>query len=981
MYDEYEQYVKTYKKEYGDNTIVLYRCGSFYEIYSANDGLVDIKYISELLNIQVSRRNKAILEVDRSNFNMAGFPMFALKKFVNMLIEASFTVVIVDQVSEPPKPKRAVTEIISPGTNIDLYQAFDAPFLLVAYFEEHNVWKSSQNLLAIGISIIDLTTGNSKVCEYASSVADPNLALDQLYKINAFYQPREIVLTSAQPLTQSFTFLKTYLDIEKACVHDKISCYPDVMAKLSYQEQMLRKIFPKHGLLNIFEYLDLERLPLATHSFSYLMDFCHKHNENILRHITPPEIIYEQNNLLLSFNASKQINIQSLSQFLNQSVTAIGKRSFKERLLSPLTDPSSLNSKYDDIERFMPHIQISTAHLSRIYDLERLFRRISLRRIHPADFAQIESSLSAIIDLNTIKEFPKDIQVIQAFMQELYATLDLQECQKYHLDNISQSFFQPAIYPELDTLQSEYTKLKSTFEVLAKNIHIEFAKVDYNDRDGYYITITSKRFNDIKADLKNKVFKAYEYEFHFNNFIAKPISAASTSLRLSDPMTKQINHKLDELKTRLSQQVFKCYMEFVDQIETKYQPHFRSIIEYIIDIDWLTSCCKNAQKYRYTRPQLSNAHQNRSYVLAKQMRHPIIERILTQQQYVPNDISIGTDTTQGILLYGINSAGKSSISKAVALNIIMAQTGMFVPCDALTFWPYKEIFTRIPSGDDMMKGHSTFVVEITELRNILKRATPNSLVIGDELASGTESISALAIVSAGISQLYDKQSSFIFATHLHDLPNISVIKNMPHLGIFHLGVTYDESQDKLIYHRTLLPGQGHSLYGLEVCKSLNLGTTFMHLANEVRQEVLDIIPNALSIKSSKYNANYFVDKCSLCGQNAKEVHHIQYQSNADEHGFIGHFHKNNLSNLMSVCEMCHDKIHHGEINIIGYMQTTDGVELISASPKHAQENTMHPVDLNTQVKSLRSENKSISHIAKQCGISPYKVKKLLELDK
>lgn len=976
MYDEYEQYVKKYKAEYGDNTIVLYRCGSFYEIYSANDGLIDIKYISELLNIQVSRRNKAILDVDRSNFNMAGFPMFALKKFVNMLIEASFTVVIVDQVSDPPKPKRAVTEIISPGTNIDQYQAFDAPFLLVAYFEEHKAWKTNQNLLAIGISIIDLTTGNSKLCEYVSTLTDPNLALDQLYKINAFYQPREIVLTSAQPITHTFAYLKTYLDIEKACVHDKIMSFPDVMTKLSYQEQLLRKIFPKHGLLNIIEFLNLERLPLALHSFSFLLDFCHKHNENILRHITPPEIINETNNLLLSFNASKQINIQSLCQLLNQCETAIGKRSFKERLLSPQTDPDILKNKYDDLQNFIPQTNQASFHLSKIYDLERLFRRISLRRIHPADFTQIESSLSAVLDLDRLKPFPDNIQIIKSFLQDLTTHLDLQDCQKYHLDNISQSFFQPTIYPHLDELQSEYTKLKSIFEVLAKNIHIDFAKVDYNDRDGFYVTMTAKRFNDIKTELKNKTFKAYEYEFHFNQFTAKPISAASTNLKITDPVMKQINHKLEEAKTTLSAQVFRQYIEFVDQIEAKYQPSFRQIIDYIINIDWLTSCAKTANNYKYTRPTLTNIYQDKSYIEAKQMRHPIIERILTFEQYVPNDITIGTDKTRGILLYGINSAGKSSISKAVALNVIMAQAGMFVPCDEFTFWPYKEIFTRIPSGDDMMKGQSTFVVEITELRNILKRATRNSLVIGDELASGTESISALAIVSAGIVELYNRQSSFIFATHLHDLPSISHIKQLPHLGIYHLGVTYDESQDKLIYQRTLLSGQGHSLYGLEVCKSLNLGTQFMTLANEVRQEVLDIIPNALSTKSSKYNANYFVDTCSLCGENATEVHHIQYQSTANEEGFIGHIHKNNLSNLMCVCESCHYKIHHGEISITGYRQTTQGIELIATHP------APRPIqDIKAKVNDLRQQNKSIAYIAKECGISAYKAKKLLELDK
>jgi DNA mismatch repair protein MutS len=244
----------------------------------------------------------------------------------------------------------------------------------------------------------------------------------------------------------------------------------------------------------------------------------------------------------------------------------------------------------------------------------------------------------------------------------------------------------------------------------------------------------------------------------------------------------------------------------------------------------------------------------------------------------------------------------------------------------MTFWPYHQIFTRIPSGDDMMKGQSTFVVEISELRNILKRCDSNSLVIGDELASGTESISALSIVSAGIVRLLDAKSSFIFATHLHDICKIKRITNMSDLRICHLAVNYDG--EKLIYDRILKEGPGSTIYGLEVCKALGLPVPFMNLANEIRHEIIGNDSNICSIKKSKYNRELYIDKCKICNKNASEVHHIKQQILADENGYIDHVHKNKLENLMNICDECHHDVHRGNIVIDGYKQTSYGIELI-----------------------------------------------------
>jgi DNA mismatch repair protein MutS len=287
--------------------------------------------------------------------------------------------------------------------------------------------------------------------------------------------------------------------------------------------------------------------------------------------------------------------------------------------------------------------------------------------------------------------------------------------------------------------------------------------------------------------------------------------------------------------------------------------------------------------------------------------------------------------SNGMLLFGVNASGKSSLMKSVGLALIMACCGMYVPCTSMRFFPYTRIFTRIPSGDDLFAGHSTFTQEISELRLILNQADHRSLVIGDELCSGTEPTSAIAIIAAGILRLIDKGTSFIFASHLHEIVKLEQIKCLTSskLNVCHLGMRYDGS--KLIYDRVLKPGTGDTLYGIEVCRALDMEPEFMNIAQSIRQQILAIEPNIVQAKRTRYNARVFkADKCKICKTNkAVEVHHIVEQNLANKDGIVlGRFHKNSKHNLVSLCESCHQSIHTGNIHVQGYRQTSVGVELI-----------------------------------------------------
>ena len=272
------------------------------------------------------------------------------------------------------------------------------------------------------------------------------------------------------------------------------------------------------------------------------------------------------------------------------------------------------------------------------------------------------------------------------------------------------------------------------------------------------------------------------------------------------------------------------------------------------------------------------------------------------------------------MLYGTNAVGKTSFIRALGISIIMAQAGLYVPCASFHYKPYQAIFSRILGNDNLFKGLSTFAVEMSELRVILKLSNENSLILGDELCSGTETESALSIFVSGLMDMHKKNSSFIFATHFHEIINYDEIQQLHKLSLKHMAVRYDREMDALIYDRKLMDGPGNRMYGLEVCKSLYLPEEFLQQAYSIRTKYFPESKGELSHSISKYNASKIKGFCELCKNDiGHEIHHLYQQKDADEDGFIvqddgGVVHKNHPANLMSVCEECHDNCHANDEN-------------------------------------------------------------------
>jgi DNA mismatch repair protein MutS len=501
-------------------------------------------------------------------------------------------------------------------------------------------------------------------------------------------------------------------------------------------------------------------------------------------------------------------------------------------------------------------------------------------------------------------------------IQNAYKILDLNECSKYLINDIKGTVFNAGYNNEIDGYNIKLNDALAKLRRFENDINqYDVCNIDCNERDGYFINITKKRWETVKSRTKKIC------GFDTSSFVAKPISSSSNVLRLTHVSMETYSNEINECHKILSKITTDAYIEFLNNFYVENNNDLASIATLLASIDISSTCAKNAHEFNYVRPRLVDNTEG-SYIVAKDIRHPIIERIHTDIEYIANDVSLGNvpNTSKqskiGLLLYGSNSSGKSSYMKSVGLNIIMAQSGMYAAATEINIAPYKSLFTRIQGNDNVYKRMSTFIVEMTELRNIFQRCNTHSLVLGDELCSGTESVSATAIVAAGTHNLLERKTTFIFATHLHELITIPLIKEHSSLLIAHIHVDISPN-GVFIYDRKLRDGSGSSIYGVEVCESLGMPIEFIKMAQHVRKHILDITP--IATKKSSYNSQVYIEKCGVCNTNkATEVHHIKYQCNGGT---------NSEHNLVPLCTKCHNEEHNGYLNIQGYIMTSTGRKL------------------------------------------------------
>lgn len=993
-FEEYISYCQQYEKIYGeDRTVILYQCGKFYEVYgvdNANEKLGKVSEIASLLRIVETRQDTKITENSRKNPQMAGFNCASIDRFLDVLMENGYTVVIVDQITPPPDVTRGVTAIWSQGTYINNIGVKDN-YLISIYIESEPHRASNKRYDHIGMTAINLATGKNYIHEVDSFSSDPNHAIDEAYRFIQTFSPIEIIVNSrnyygndlkienddlVQQLTES-------LDIGNITNRITLNSVAKDIYNPSYQEHYLHKLYPDHGFLSAIEYLSLTTLETARVSYILLLKFCEDHKADLLKNLKLPQLWSIEHNLVLDNNAICQLNLNdaqyrqslmkqkkrshSILSVIDYTTTAMGHRLLRERLMNPILDRQEIQSRYDKVLAMLETTSpLETRYslitktsnddkitwwrcvesiLNGIKDIDRLHRKIQLGLLIPAELSTLHDSYIAIDKIITkVQENPELNKLFshetttkfRDFLSWFNTIININEAKKYTTNDITDSFFNLGYNSEIDKISKDIRHSKKVIQILVDSMSdivkkgsdsIKFKPS--NTDDGYFLDISKPRFKTFEEGFTaiNVCFESVTYQIQsFNLFVIDKRN--KTNVKMTCPIidTLYSSHLLDIEKLQVV--VKRVYSEFLDSINHDYINILDDIANSVAATDLHASIGKLAELNNYCCPTLIN-ETNKSQFSIQGMRHPIIEKIV-KTHYVSHDIALG-EQVDGMLLYGINQTGKSSTMKAIGISLVMAQAGFFVAAKNLKYSPYRKLMTRILGNDKMHGGLSSFAVEMAELRSILIRADEGTLILGDEICHGTETQSAISLVTASIIELAKKRSTFIFATHLHQLSEMSEIQGLSRVKQYHLTMYTDPNTNEIIYDRKLREGPGCAIYGIEVARALKVPFCVIQQATDIRKKYFG---TGNEIVHSSYNREMYQEFCVICRQEdgtetkATETHHIYFQSEADSSGFIGKdsLYKNHVSNLVPLCNPHHMMIHNAdttgdkdvELIIIGY---------------------------------------------------------------
>lgn len=951
-----------FENKYGQNALVLMEIGTFFEVYEVNNDKEQIgkaKEIAELLNIQLTRKNKSILENSKENPIMAGVPAISFEKHLTRIIaEQKYTIAIIRQKGLPPNVSRYLDVVVSPGTNFDFVVDQDDNFITSIVVDQ------IRGNYLIGYSAIDVTTAKCYYNEIFGTNEDKFFALDEVFNYMNMHRTNEVILTIADKSINQKEIID-YLELNLKSYHLR-----NFRPKITYQNELFKNVFNIESLLTPIEHLDMERVPLASESMAVLIDFVIAHDSAIIQKLSTPIKLDISRYIYLGNNALEQLNIidtthnPSLIKLINSTSTAMGKRLLKERLTNPIKDAKELLRRYNlSNELYDYHAPIEN-ELANIYDIERLTRRIKLVRLHPFELNYLYDSLLSIKEIVKFMENYKFISPpcssleIDSFIKSISSTFDLSISGRFMLKDVDTNMITSGINLQIDELNKENEELYSKLEILKTHI-LSFIKSDDSsyvsvhrlDKEGFYLSLTKNRFNLIKEELLKSHLIIDDDLLLFKDFSIKTqTNSVKISCNLTDEISDKYVHNLRKI-VEINKLVFK---EKLLEYERNFTSLLSDLVMFIAEVDLTVSNIKTSKKYNYTCPNIVKTKDDENFLELIDLRHPIIEANEESGIYVPNDIILGelnfaskeysdniivknsnpiniqNNKMHGILLFGINSSGKSSLMKAIGISVILAQAGFFVPCKSMRFSIFDSIFTRISGADNIAKGLSSFAVEMMDLKNIFNRATKKSLILGDEISHSTETLSGLSIVASAILKLAKLESLFVFATHLHQLPQIPEIEKLKNIICLHLAVMYVDEEDKLVFNRKLAFGSGSSIYGLEFAKSLHMDREFLNIANDIRKRLSDEYTKIERISqknSSKYNSNLYTSTCIICGRTCDEVHHIKEKSKANKDGFIGHINANHKYNLIPLCKLHHKMVHDGKINVNGFVATSKGLEL------------------------------------------------------
>jgi DNA mismatch repair protein MutS len=961
MYDRSIREYRHYSAKYGPNTAIFLLVGSFYELYDYQDPLTgdthtSMKRAVEILGIQCKVKKGEGPKGTDALF--AGFPDTQLHKFAALLTRDNWTVIVIDQVKNMAGRvlERSVARILSPATHVEAVGGADALYLGGLWLEPAAAWTGPPAPPKFAAAALDLTTGAIHTFEGAAGGRADAWTADDLLHFFQVHPPKELVVWwRGQAIDRPEEgFLRRTLGVPAALLHVAAAAAgaPDALDKPLVREDLLRRAFQPKTLLPLREALGLAAAPLTEQCLCRLLTFVEDHFPSAVGNLHPPTPWNPRSAVFLGNHALTQLNMvcsreeDSVLGLFLRTLTPMGRRAMRRRLLHPICDAVELERRYEEVTYAGGAGETPQTLLRQILDLGKLHRRVSTALVNPADVLALDMSYACCVRAgaalagSVLGKSPQLREGVAALLERFAAVFDVEKARAAGAAAEDLFCLTAAAGPKCSALEAEIAAaqeaLNSTYEAL----------VDWLGETRETLRLEAKEASIILCGgrgLMQRAEKKFAAGGAPTSFGGTQIHAKKSTSSMEVPALNALFHKILRLRENLAAAAREELRPVCDRMAEDFGPVWDALEEWVARVDCSFTLARVAGERGFVRPRLKACGRGgpaAAGLKATGLRHPLIEGQQTRTEYVRHAVSLGADADQqGWLVYGMNASGKSSLMKSVGIAVLLAQAGSFVPAEDFELAPFGSVFTRILNTDNLWAGLSSFAVEMTELREILGRADERSLVLGDEVCSGTESVSATALVGAALGWLTKRGARYMFATHLHGLQSLPAVSGLPGLRVWHLRVRYDAATDRLVYDRTLHPGAGSSLYGLEVAKAMALPLEVLEAAHAIRRELTGTVA-AGDAAPSEWNARICRRACEVCGLGIVrdlEVHHIRPRAEARAGcRFEDGSNMNDVRNLIVVCQGCHDRHHAGELHIGPMKMTSDGpvreVGLVAPSP-------------------------------------------------
>lgn len=792
-----QQYMET-KEQYKD-CILFYRLGDFYEMF-----FDDALCVSKELEITLTGKSCGLKE----RAPMCGVPFHSAEGYINRLVEKGYKVAICEQMEDPKLAKglvkRDVIRIVTPGTNCftsSLDETRNNYLMGIVSIEG-----------SFGMSVVDVTTG-----EYALTEVDSlGKLLDEINK----FMPSEIICNDS--------FYICGADLTD--LSDRLGIVISALEPRYFDRETCNRVLCRHFHVATLEGLGLQEYSIGVTAAGCVMQYLEETQKCSLAHISKLTTYQTGKFMLLDRNTRRNLELVetlrekqkrgSLLWVLDKTKTAMGARKLRNCLEQPLIDEKEIIKRYDAIEELNANIitrEELREYLNPVYDLERLLSKISYKTVNPRDMIALESSLSMLPHIRFLcGNFTSEM------FRELYEQLDPLEDIYDLIHNAIQEeppisvreggIFKNGFHEEIDKLRNAKTEGKNWLADLEakekENTGIKNLRIKYNKVFGYYLEVTKSFISQVP-----------------DTWIRK--QTLTNAERYTTQELKEMEDVILGAEDRLYSLEYAVFCELRDKIFEQME-RIQNTASVIAMIDMLGALAYVAEHNHYVRPSLN--HKGEIHI--KEGRHPVIERMTENDMFIANDTFLDEDTHRVVIITGPNMAGKSTYMRQTALIVLMAQIGSFVPAESADISLVDRIFTRVGASDDLASGQSTFMVEMTEVANILHNATKDSLIILDEIGRGTSTFDGLSIAWAVVEHIVNKKligAKTLFATHYHELTELEGKLE----GVQNYCIAVKEDGEDIVFLRKIVKGGADRSYGIQVAKLAGVPEEVLRRAREI----------------------------------------------------------------------------------------------------------------------------------------------------